>query len=119
MSDSGSPKAGKIPAAVTLDLATLADYSPGSIVSRQLIKNDAGAITLFAFDAGQSLSEHTTPFDAMVQILDGQAELVIGGKSVPARAGQLVVIPADVPHAVKVSQRFKMLLTMLKAKNET
>jgi len=96
--------------------ASLAEYAPESVVSRQLIKNDAGTITLFAFDAGQSLSEHTTPFDALVQVIDGEAELIIGGKSVPAAAGQMVLMPADVPHAVMARRRFKMLLTMLKAK---
>jgi quercetin dioxygenase-like cupin family protein len=96
--------------------ASLAEYAPESVVSRQLIKNDAGTITLFAFDAGQSLSEHTTPFDALVQVIDGEAELIIGGTSVPAAAGQMVLMPADVPHAVVARRRFKMLLTMLKAK---
>ena len=70
---------------------------------------------MFAFDAGQGLSEHSTPFDAVVQILDGEAELTIGGKTVHAVAGQLVIMPADVPHAVTARQRFKMLLTMLRA----
>jgi quercetin dioxygenase-like cupin family protein len=73
-------------------------------------------MTLFAFDQGQSLSEHSAPFDAVVQVLDGEAELLIGGSSVPAKAGQMVIMPADVPHAVKAPQRFKMLLTMLKAR---
>jgi len=74
-----------------------------------------GTVTLFSFDAGQGLSEHSAPFDALVQILDGEAELKIGGKPVVARQGQLVVMPANVPHAVKAIQRFKMLLTMLRA----
>jgi quercetin dioxygenase-like cupin family protein len=116
MSQPGSSGAGQIPAGEALDLSSLVEYSPGSIVSRQLAKNDAGTLTLFAFDAGQGLSEHSAPFDAVVQILDGEAELVIGGKSVPAKASQLVVMPADVPHAVKAQQRFKMLLIMFRAK---
>ena len=98
-------------------LADLIDYQTGSVVSRQLVRNEAGTVTLFAFDEGQSLSEHTTPFDALVQIIDGQAELIIGGAAVPATAGQMVLMPADVPHAVRARQRFKMLLTMLKAKS--
>ena len=116
MSEPGSTGASQIPAGEAIDLASLVDYASDSIVSRQLAKNDAGTLTLFAFDAGQGLSEHSAPFDAVVQILDGEAELIIGGKTVPAKAGQLVVMPADVPHAVKATQRFKMLLTMFRAK---
>ncbi len=107
---------GKIPIGEVLDLMDLVEYAPGSIVSRTIAENKAGTLTLFAFDAGQGLSEHSTPFDAVVQILDGEAELTIGGKTVHAVAGQLVIMPADVPHAVTARQRFKMLLTMLRAK---
>jgi quercetin dioxygenase-like cupin family protein len=71
-------------------------------------------VTLFAFDAGQELSEHSTPFDAMVQVLDGEVELTIGGKVIRAGAGETVIMPADIPHAVTASQRFKMLLTMIR-----
>ena len=106
----------KIPTGKTLDLMDLVEYAPGSIVSRTIVENNAGTLTLFAFDAGQGLSEHSAPFDAVVQILDGEAELTIGGRSVHAVAGQLVIMPADVPHAVTARQRFKMLLTMLRAK---
>jgi quercetin dioxygenase-like cupin family protein len=109
---------GQMPSSEAVNVANLVEYAPESIVSRQLIKNDAGTITLFAFDKGQSLSEHSAPFDAVVQIVDGQAELVIGGQSVLAKVGQMVVMPADVPHAVKAPQKFKMLLTMLRARNE-
>ncbi|KPL19131.1 MAG: cupin [candidate division Zixibacteria bacterium SM23_81] len=116
MSQPGNKEAGQIPAGEAIDLAGLIEYASGSIVSRQLAKNDAGTMTLFAFDAGQGLSKHSTPFDAVVQILDGEAELIIGGRSVFAEAGQLVIMPADVPHAVKAPQRFKMFLTMLRAK---
>ncbi len=104
-----------IPAAKALDLAGLVDYADGSIVSREIAKNDAGTLTLFAFDAGQGLSEHSAPFDAVIQILDGGATVVIGGKPVRAAAGQLVVMPANVPHAVQAEQRFKMLLIMLRS----
>ena len=107
---------GKIPTGEVLDLMDLVEYAPGSIVSRTIAENKAGTLTLFAFDAGQGLSEHSAPFDAVVQILDGEAELTIGGKTVHAVAGQLVIMPADVPHAVTARQRFKMLLTMLRAK---
>lgn len=100
--------------AEALDLGELATYQDGSIVSRTLLKTSGGTITLFAFDAGQALSEHTAPFDALVQILDGEAELVIGGKKVSAVAGKTVLMPANIPHAVNALQRFKMLLTMVR-----
>ena len=115
MSDRDCSGSRLIPAAKALDLAALVDYAEGAIVSRTLAENDAGTLTAFAFDAGQGLSEHSAPFDAAVQVLDGQAELVIGGEAVAAAAGQLVVMPANVPHAVKAPARFKMLLTMLRA----
>jgi quercetin dioxygenase-like cupin family protein len=103
-----------LPQAQAVDVAALADYAEGAIVSRTLAENDAGTVTLFAFDAGQGLSEHRTPFDALVHVLDGEVELTIGGESVPAAAGQIVLMPANVPHAVKATKRFKMLLTMLR-----
>ena len=104
-----------LPEAQALDLTGLVAYSAGSVVSRQLAKTTAGNLTLFAFDAGEGLSEHAAPFDAVVQVLDGEAELVIGGQAVRATAGQVVVMPANVPHAVKAPERFKMLLTMFRA----
>ena len=91
------------------------EYAEASIVSKTIVDNDAGTLTLFAFDAGQSLSEHTAPFDAVVEILDGEAELTIGGEAVTASAGQMVIMPANVPHAVRAAQRFKMLLTMIRS----
>ncbi len=106
----------KVSAPEALEIAQMVQYAQGSIVSRTIADSEAGTITLFAFDAGQGLSEHSAPFDAFVQIVDGQAELIIGGKSVTAQAGELVVMPADIPHAVKATEKFKMLLTMLKAK---
>jgi quercetin dioxygenase-like cupin family protein len=105
----------KLAAAKAWTLAELASYAPGSIVSRTIAENAAGTVTLFAFGAGQGLSEHSAPYDALVQILDGEAQLTIGGKTVLARAGQLVVMPANVPHAVQAVKKFKMLLTMLRA----
>jgi len=106
----------KLPKAEAIDLASVVDYAEGSIVSRTIAENDAGTLTLFAFAAGQGLSEHSAPFDALVQVLDGEAELTIGCKAVTATEGQIVVMPADVPHAVKAPKPFKMLLTMLSAK---
>jgi quercetin dioxygenase-like cupin family protein len=95
-------------------LADLAHYQEGAIVSRTLTKRPGGTVTFFAFDAGQSLSEHTAPFDALVQVLDGEAELVIDGAPVVASAGQAVLMPANIPHAVNAKKRFKMLLVMIR-----
>ncbi len=103
-----------MPASEAVKLAELVDYGEGAVVSRTLAKNDAGTLTVFAFDEGQELSEHSAPFDALVQILDGDVELTIGGESVPATAGQAVLMPANIPHAVKATSRFKMLLTMIR-----
>jgi len=91
-------------------------YAEDSVVSKMLIKKETGNLTLFAFDEGQSLSEHTAPFDAAVLILDGTAEIVIGGRSHFLDKGEFVVMPAGIPHAVKAKERFKMLLTMIKEK---
>ena len=104
----------KLPAGRAVRLHELTDYVPGSVVSRILLKNTAGTITLFAFDAGQGLSEHTAPFDALVQVLDGEAILTIGGKDTPAVAGETVLMPANVPHALHATKPFKMLLTMIR-----
>lgn len=114
MARNGQSQSKKIAAAEAMDLAGLVDYADGGIVSRTLVDNSAGTLTLFAFDAGQGLSEHSAPFDAVVQILEGKAELTIGGKMMGAQAGQIVLMPADVPHSLKAAGRFKMLLTMLR-----
>jgi quercetin dioxygenase-like cupin family protein len=97
-----------------VDLVGLVDYAEGSVVSRTLQKRKTGTITLFAFDRDQSLSEHTAPFDATVLVLDGKAELTIGGRKIEVGAGQLVVMPADIPHAVRAPEPFKMLLVMIR-----
>jgi quercetin dioxygenase-like cupin family protein len=91
------------------------DYSQGAVVSKTLKQNPAGTITLFAFDAGQGLSEHSAPFDAVVQVIDGEGLFIIGGEEHNLKEGQLIIMPANVPHAVKAKHRFKMLLTMLRA----
>ena len=103
------------PKAQLLALADLASYQEGAVVSRQIVKTEGGNVTLFAFDAGQELSEHTTPFDALVHLLDGAAEILISGQPFELRAGDAIIMPADQPHAVKARGRFKMLLTMLHA----
>jgi quercetin dioxygenase-like cupin family protein len=103
------------PKAETLDLAEMVSYQTGSVVSRQITKSDGGNVTLFAFDAGQELSEHTAPFDALVHVVEGQAEIIISGKSFYLKNGEAIVMPADEPHAVKATEQFKMLLTMIRA----
>ena len=96
--------------------AELIGYQPGSIVSREIIRRKTGTVTLFAFDRGQGLSEHTAPFDALVQIIDGESEITISGKPVRAKKGDLVILPAGKPHALQAKKRFKMLLTMIRSK---
>ena len=113
----GAPKGLALPTARALEAKDIVAYADGSIVSRTAAENPAGTITFFAFDAGQGLSEHSAPFDAFVQILDGRAELTIGGKVITASAGQLVIMPANVPHAVRALERFKMLLVMLRGES--
>ena len=103
------------PKAEILELAEMASYQEGSVVSRQITKAEAGNVTLFAFDAGQELSEHTAPFDALVQILDGAAEVSISGQPFQLSTGQAIILPAGQPHAVRATAKFKMLLTMIRA----
>ena len=89
-------------------------YAAGSIVSREILKNSAGNITLFAFDQDQQLSEHTAPFDAVIQIVDGEAQIRIAEQTYEVSAGEMIIMPANVPHAVYAKSRFKMILTMIK-----
>lgn len=92
----------------------LLDYQEGSIVSRTLIDKKAGTVTLFAFDEGQGLSEHTAPFDALVQIIDGETEITISGRPIHVKGGEMVVMPAHEPHALRALTRFKMILIMIR-----
>jgi quercetin dioxygenase-like cupin family protein len=94
-------------------LNDMVEYQTGSIVSRTLISKPSGSVTLFSFDAGESLSEHTAPFDAMVNIIDGEAQVNIAGKQHAVRAGETIVMPAGQPHALQAVKRFKMLLIMI------
>ncbi len=96
-------------------LASLVEYTADSIVSKTILDKPAGTISLFAFDKGQKLSEHTVPYDAVVQLIDGSAQLTIGGKQVTVLAGEIIIMPANVPHAVAAEERFKMLLTIIRA----
>ncbi len=95
-------------------LIELVDYQEGAIVSKEIIKNDKGTITLFAFDKGQGLSEHTAPFNALVYIFAGKAEIIIEGKTHQLQAGEVIIMPANKPHALKAVERFKMILVMIK-----
>lgn len=97
------------------NLVDLIEYSTDSVVSKTILDKPAGTITLFAFDKGQKLSEHTTPYDAVVQILDGRARLTIDGQQREVSSGQIFIMPGNVPHAVAADERFKMLLTMIRA----
>ena len=103
------------PVAQVLNFVEMVAYQEGSIVSRQITKAERGNVTLFAFDTGQSLSEHTAPFDALVHVLEGSAEVSISGQLFTVESGQAIVMPANQPHALKASQPFKMLLTMIRA----
>lgn len=94
--------------------ADMVAYQDGAIVSREILKRKGGTVTLFAFDAGQGLSEHTAPFDALAHILDGVAEITVGGQAHNVRAGEMLLMPAHVPHALKAGERFKMLLVMIR-----
>lgn len=89
-------------------------YAEGSVVSKTLLKKEIGNLTLFAFDQGQGLSEHTAPFDAVVYILDGKAEITIGGQAQSVPAGEMLIMPANVPHALQAQEKFKMLLVMIR-----
>ena len=115
MSDNAKQNdASSLTPATELELSGQVEYQAGSIVSRTLVKKNGGSVTLFAFDEGQALSEHTAPFDALVQVLDGEAELVIGGEKILTGTGKTVLMPADIPHAVNAPGRFKMLLVMIR-----
>lgn len=102
------------PKSEILPIADLVSFNEGSVVSRQITKAEAGNVTLFAFDKDQELSEHTAPFDALVHVLDGEAEIRISGKPFHLKTGDAIIMPADEPHAVKALTRFKMLLTMIR-----
>ncbi len=97
------------------NLASLVSYQSGSVVSRTIINHRAGTMTLFAFDEGQGLSEHTAPYDALLHVLEGEAQVTVAGEKSKVKGGEAMVLPAGKPHAVKAAGRFKMLLTMIRA----
>lgn len=96
-------------------LAELAEYAPGAVVSKTLLKKPAGTLTLFAFDRGQELSEHTAPYDAAVYVVDGEVELRIGTKTFVVKQGEFIVMPGNVPHALRATQKLKFILTMIRS----
>lgn len=114
MSEQKNPVPGGLAPAAAVDLAALVAYQDGSIVSRTLAKTNGGTVTLFAFAAGQALSEHTAPFDALVLVLEGRLELTIGGAAVVASGHDLVRMPAHVPHALRAIEPARFLLVMLR-----
>lgn len=95
-------------------LSAMAAYQEGSVVSREIIKKDVGSVTIFAFDKGQGLSEHTAPFDALVNIIDGEAEIIISGSPNRLKTGDFIIMPANKPHSLYAVEKFKMVLTMIK-----
>jgi len=100
--------------AKTADISALVDYQSGAVVSRTIIERKTGTVTLFAFDKGQGLSEHTAPFDALVHIIDGEALITIAGKPITLKAGEVTIMPADKPHGLKAPEKFKMMLVMIR-----
>jgi quercetin dioxygenase-like cupin family protein len=109
----------RLPAAQVTHVLELVNYQDGSIVSREVVKNPTGSVTIFAFDKGQGLSEHTVPFDALVQVLEGEAEISIAGNPHRLHCGEMILMPARQPHALTAVTRFKMVLTMIRSKPET
>ena len=101
--------------AQVLNTLGMVDYQTGSVVSRQIVKKNVGTVTLFAFDAGEGLSEHTAPFDALINVLEGESDITISGKVHRVKAGEFIIMPANEPHALKAPVRFKMMLTMIRA----
>ena len=108
------PNKNQLKPAISYTLTDLVEYAPAAIVSRTIQKSHAGSITLFAFAAGQELSEHTAPYDAWVQVLDGDGTFIIGNETVKSGIGKILFMPADVPHAVIATNNFKMILTMVR-----
>jgi quercetin dioxygenase-like cupin family protein len=108
----------KLLTAGVVNPSDLLSYQDGAVVSRALVKKKTGTVTLFAFDAGEGLSEHAAPFDALVYLIDGEAEIIISGASHHLKTGEMILMPANEPHALKATKRFKMILTMIKSLEE-
>lgn len=112
-------KASELPVSEAVNLSTLISYQEGSIVSRTIVRRETGNVTLFAFDETQGLSEHTSPFDAMIQMLEGEAEISVDGQPLRAKSGDVVLMPAHHPHALKAITKSKILLTMIRSRGES
>ena len=110
---SSKPKG--LPGAHAARAAELVNYQDGAVVSREIVKKPTGSVTLFAFDEGQGLSEHTAPFDALVQVVEGETEIMISGQPHCLQSGEMILMPAGLPHALKALKRFKMILTMIRS----
>jgi quercetin dioxygenase-like cupin family protein len=115
MSSQQAPNKHEMPIAEVVRLIDLVNYQEGAVVSRTLVNRATATLTLFAFDEGQGLSEHTAPFDAVAHLLEGEAEIVVSGKSIRTTVGEAVLMPANQPHSLKALSRFKMLLTMIRS----
>ena len=114
MQPDAKPKSKELGAGVA-KIADLVSYQDGSIVSREIVKKPTGNVTVFAFDEGQGLTEHTAPFDALVQVLEGEVEITIAGKTYRLQGGELILMPAQQPHALRAVRRYKMILTMIRS----
>ena len=110
-----APKLKGLSGAEVAKAAELVNYQDGAVVSREIVKRPTGSVTIFAFDEGEGLSEHTAPFDALVQMLEGNAEIMIGGQPHQLQGGEMILMPAGQPHALKALKRFKMILTMIRS----
>ncbi len=115
MQNEAAPSPGGLAPSRVMQVAGLVNYQEGAVVSREIVKRPSGNVTVFAFDEGQGLSEHTAPFDALVQALEGEVEITISGQAHHVRAGELILIPANRPHALKALKRYKMMLTMIRS----
>jgi len=113
--NTSTPASSEIVAGQAVPLLNLVNYQDGSVVSRVVLKRERGNVTLFAFDQGQGLSEHTSPYDALLAVLEGEAEIIVGGEPSAVQAGEIILLAADKPHAVRAITRFKMLLTMIRS----
>ena len=115
MNPESSPQPKGLPAAKVIAALALVNYQDGAVVSREVVKKTTGSVTIFAFDDGQGLSEHTAPFDALVQVLEGEVEITVAGQPHRLHAGELMLMPAGQPHALKAVTKFKMILTMIRS----
>ena len=115
MADSEKQTGAEKLAGKVMRLADLVDYQDSAVVSREIVNKKTGTVTLFAFDEGQGLSEHTAPFDALVQLLDGKADITISSKTLRLKEGEIVIMAANQPHTLKAVKRFKMILTMIRS----